>query len=615
MRRLLAVFLVLAGLFANGAFARADEHDPRAQQPEPAPSAAPTPSAPTPSAPAPSAPPSRVTSEPPAVPSPSAAPSASGSAVPKGTEVAVRIKDRKVFGLFGKNASERAKHAGHALERAFDAAGKEPVDVRYVLEKGVAIVYAGKTPIVEVDEADAQAAGAATLEAYAADLTTKVQTALNQEKKRSQIANTVFGFSLVVFSALIAFLLLGKASELAGRAQNWVEDNPERMPSVRLGGIELMRPAALEAVATLAIDAGKRILQFGVLYAWLLFALSLFDATKGYTDRLTSLVLGPLSGLLTRLGTGLPMAVVFAIAALAVVLLVRFTAVFFAGVARGETTLDWVPQDLAHPVGILVRIGIVVAAIVLAAPLLTGTDDGALSRAGIAILAAFGLSATPVIACGVVGSLVVFDRRLRPGDFVEVGGRTGRVRAVSLLEVHLEDEHGCEVRVPHVLSLWHPTRVMGPSPVVAIELVVDPKAEQVKVRDVLSEAARKVGTNVRVDLTSIDADGALYRVTLGVATQLLGPMVSPTGKRTRTPARLASTRVATLPHGAPEREKHPSIPPMSMAGLPRMTIPGLHDPRIVPLGVTTTVQLTSLLADALAKEGIGLGRRSRSGGP
>lgn len=609
MRRLLAVFLVLAGLFASGASARADEHDPRAQQPDPAPSAAPAPSAPAPSAPG--APASRVTSEPPTVPSASAAPS--GSTVPKGTEVAVRIKDRKVFGLFGKNAAERAKHASHALERAFDAAGKEPVDVRYVLEKGVAIVYAGKTPIVEVDEADAQAAGAATLEAYAADLTTKVQTALNQEKKRSQIANTVFGFSLVVFSALIAFLLLGKASELAGRAQNWVEDNPERMPSVRLGGIELMRPAALEAVATLAIDAGKRILQFGVLYAWLLFALSLFDATKGYTDRLTSLVLGPLSGLLTRLGTGLPMAVVFAIAALAVVLLVRFTAVFFAGVARGETTLDWVPQDLAHPVGILVRIGIVVAAIVLAAPLLTGTDDGALSRAGIAILAAFGLSATPVIACGVVGSLVVFDRRLRPGDFVEVGGRTGRVRAVSLLEVHLEDEHGCEVRVPHVLSLWHPTRVMGPSPVVAIELVVDPTAEQVKVRDVLSEAARKVGTNVRVDLTSIDADGALYRVTLGVATQLLGPMVSPTGKRTRTPARLASTRVATLPHGAPE--KHPSIPPISMAGLPRMTIPGMHDPRIVPLGVTTTVQLTSLLADALAREGIGLGRRSRSGGP
>ncbi|MBL8716479.1 MAG: mechanosensitive ion channel family protein [Myxococcales bacterium] len=610
MRRLLAVFLVLAGLFASGASARADEHDPRAQQPDPAPSAAPAPSAPAPSAPG--APASRVTSEPPpTVPSASAAPS--GSTVPKGTEVAVRIKDRKVFGLFGKNAADRAKHASHALERAFDAAGKEPVDVRYVLEKGVAIVYAGKTPIVEVDEADARAAGAATLEAYAADLTTKVQTALNQEKKRSQIANTVFGFSLVVFTALIAFLLLGKASELAGRAQNWVEDNPERMPSVRLGGIELMRPAALEAVATLAIDAGKRILQFGVLYAWLLFALSLFDATKGYTDRLTSLVLGPLSGLLTRLGTGLPMAVVFAIAALAVVLLVRFTAVFFAGVARGETTLDWVPQDLAHPVGILVRIGIVVAAIVLAAPLLTGTDDGALSRAGIAILAAFGLSATPVIACGVVGSLVVFDRRLRPGDFVEVGGRTGRVRAVSLLEVHLEDEHGCEVRVPHVLSLWHPTRVMGPSPVVAIELVVDPKAEQVKVRDVLSEAARKVGTNVRVDLTSIDADGALYRVTLGVATQLLGPMVSPTGKRTRTPARLASTRVATLPHGAPE--KHPSIPPMSMAGLPRMTIPGMHDPRIVPLGVTTTVQLTSLLADALAREGIGLGRRSRSGGP
>ncbi len=581
MRRLLALVLVGFGLVLSAASGRADEHDPRAQQ---------------------AAESSAGVAASSGTASPSAPASASGStALARDSEVAVRLKDRKVFGLYGPRAAERAKHAAHALERAFDAVGKEPVEVRYSIEKGVAVIYAGKAPIVEVEAVDAQAAGAATLEAYAGDLTAKIQAALNQEKKRSAIANTVFGFSLVVFAGLMAFLLLGKASELASRAQDWVEDNPERIPSVKLGGIELMRPAAVEAVAMLGIDAAKRVLQFGVLYAWLLFSLSLFDATKGYTDKLTGLVLGPLSGLLTRLGTGLPMAVVFAIAALAVVLLVRFTAVFFAGVARGETTLDWVPQDLAHPVGILVRIGIVVSAIVLAAPLLTGSDEGALSRAGVAILAALGLAATPVIACGVVGSLVLFDRRLRPGDFVEVGGRSGRVRSVSLLEVHLEDEHGCELRVPHVLSLFHPTRVMGPTPVVMVELVVDPKAEQVKVRDVLVDATRKVGSNVRVDLVSIDVDGALYRVTVGVATQLLGPLVAPTGKRTRTPARLATGRVHTLPHGGP------------MSG-PRATIPGLAaDPRSMtmpPLGVTTTVQLTSMLADALAKEGIGLGRRS-----
>lgn len=515
----------------------------------------------------------------------------------QGPEAPVRLKDRKVFGLSvereGRSAVERARAASQALEAAFDAREVE-AQARFVSSvdptgRPLAIVFVGKAPVVELGQEDALAAGSATLDAYAGAVTAKVQAAIQEERKRSALANSVFSFSLVVFSGLIAFLLLGKASELGTRARDFMEENPDRIPPLRFGGIELLRPAAIEAVLQLAVDVGKRIAQLGILYGWIIFSLSLFESTRGYTDKLTALVIGPIVAFFTRIGAGLPVVVVSVVAALALALLVRFTRVFFAGVARGETTLDLVPADLAEPVGVVVRIGIVVAALLLAAPLLTGNDDGALSRAGFATLLAFGLAATPVLACGVVGAIAVFGRRIHVGDFIEVAGRTGRVRQVSLLELTLEDESGCEVRIPHFVTLWSTTRVMGPTPVLSVELVVDSAVSQVRVREVLAAAASRIGSSVRVDLLSIDADGALHRVTVGIATQLVGPVVMPSTKRLRSNPRLS----------APPPE--PRI--LTVSGV------GGATPGDKPLGVASSLQLTSLLADALAKEGIALGRR------
>lgn len=510
---------------------------------------------------------------------PSASASGSASAVAPTAIGIVRLKDRKVFTLGrarqGRSPTDRARNAGQALEHAFDS--REPAEARVARTGDVAIVYVGKIPIVEVDEDDAMAAGATTLDAYAGELASKINNALKEEGKRSAIANTVFSVSLVVFTGLIAFLLFGKVSQLGTRAQEHLEENPERVPSLRVGGIELLRPAAIEALAGLSISIAKRLVQLAVLYAWIIFALSLFESTKGYTDKLTTLVLGPVSGFLTRVGTGLPIAVVTILAVLATALLVRFTGVFFAGVARGDTTVGWIPRDLATHVGVIVRIGIVVVAMVLAAPLLTGSEEGALARAGVATLIALGLAATPVLACGIVGALVVFNRRLRPGEFIELAGRSGRVRDVTLLEVAVEDERGYEVRIPHVLSLWNATRLMGAAPPVAIELVVDPKASQAKVHEVLTEAAATVNASLSIELAALDADGAQYRVALIVAPQPVAPPVAMTSRRTR-----------------------------SSSG--RTTLPGpIPAPRITTV---SSVQLTALLVDALNRAGIALGRRS-----
>jgi len=154
----------------------------------------------------------------------------------------------------------------------------------------------------------------------------------------------------------------------------------------------------------------------------------------------------------------------------------------------------------------------VVVSIVLAAPLITGTDDGALSRAGVVALVALGLACTPVLASAAAGLPTVFLRRLKPGDFVEAGGRAGVVRDVTLLELVLEDSVGCEVRIPQILGLWHPTRVLGSAALASIDIAVDPHERPAKVEEALVAAAVATCERARVDLVSLDADGAHWRV-------------------------------------------------------------------------------------------------------
>ena len=441
------------------------------------------------------------------------APSASAASSSNG-ESWVRLHDHNVFtirgALGGISAEARARAASQTLERLVEE--REPPQVRTEEHAERIVVFGGTTPIVQLGPDDATAEGDESLSVHAAAVAAKIREELQSERQRKAIAQTVFSVSLFAFTALIAILLLGQVRELAGKLQTWITTHPDRLPSLRFHGIDLVRPAAFRGGLSVALSAGRILSQLGIAYAWLLFASSLFESTRTYTERLTGFVLTPLSALIGRIGSALPVLVILASAILVTVLVVRFVGLFFGSIGRGETTLGGLPRDLAVPTGALVRFGIVVVALLVAAPLITGNDDGSLARAGVATLLALGFASAPVLASVVAGIPAIYGRHVRVGDHVEIGRQAGRVVALTLLEVRLEDDLGCQVRVPHLTSLFSPTRVLGPLPLVVIEVVADPLALQSHVRSVLLEEARRFGTNVKVDLVRLDGEGAHYRI-------------------------------------------------------------------------------------------------------
>jgi hypothetical protein len=526
--RLLVVLGCVLTLVFNGSAAFAQDHEhgvvPSAttsSAPTPPPTGSATSLAPpaatpavTPVASPLSTPAATLSATPSTTPSVSAHASPSASAA-KAVTGEIKVRDKTVFTVRatrgGRTALERAKAAQTAIDAVL-AHPEQLGEVHFEETQGTAVVFIGKTPVLTLTPEDVEATGEPSLGVLAAQVTTRLADAVSSERKRSAIATTVFSVSLLVFSALIAFWLLGRASDLAEKLRTWMADNPDRLEAIRLGKIEVVSAGATRGGVSIALTLGYRLTQVAIAYAWLIFGLSLFESTRGYTEKLTGLMLSPLYALAARIGSGLPVFIVAGIAVVAVSGLVRFVGLFFDSVARGDTKITWLARDLARPTSALVRFGIVVSTLVLGSPLVTGESDGSLSRVGMVALVAVALASTPLLASAAVGAVVVYGRRIRKGELVEFGGRAGRVAEVRLLDVRLEDAGACDVSVPHLLGLFHPTRVHRHPPLASVDVIVDPFAPQAEVERALLEAARSISSRGRVELVYLDGSGAHWRV-------------------------------------------------------------------------------------------------------
>jgi hypothetical protein len=426
----------------------------------------------------------------------------------------VKLSDDTVFSLRatlgGKSPEVRAREASEQLKRAY--AGEQTSDVTVARRQDVALLSVGRTFIVELNEEEAKLAGASSLEVYAASTASTIREKLVNDHKRAAIAKSAFSFSLVVLFGLIAFYLIRKLGDFAERARAWIEARSDKELSLRFQGIEFVRPAMLRSTGVLALSTLKWLAQAGVGYTWLVVVLSLFESTRDYTQKLTGFVVAPLSQLTGRLATALPLLVVAALAALTVFVLVRFVGLFFASVGRGEAALGWLPADLAAPTSVLLRSGIVISALVFLAPVVTGDSDGVLGRVGVISLVALGLASTPVLASGTVGAIWLYGRRLRVGEYVELGAYRGRVSEVNLLELRLTVTDRTELRVPHLLTLVRPLRLLGARPRLTLDLYVHASSSVTEVRSLLATVAGKVGSDPSVEIVAADADAIRFRI-------------------------------------------------------------------------------------------------------
>lgn len=398
-------------------------------------------------------------------------------------------------------ADKRAAAATKALELAFTKDSRGPT--RASLSGSALTVYVGDVPVVDLHEIDAQLAGSASLADYGAQVVALVEQGLDSERTRNAIGQGVFSASLVVFFGLIVLLVLRRVGDYAERTNEWIKQHPAGLAAIRVGTFEVLGTGSLRAVSLFSISVARWFLPVAIIYAYVLVSLSLFDSTRPYTHKLSGLMLDPLSELTARLATSLPIVFVVALAAVALALLVRVMGLFFANVAEGETHLHWLPRDLARPVGILARGAVVLATVVFVLPVVTGDENGAWARSGLALLISVGLAAVPLLAASGAGLILTLGRGLRVGDWVEFDGHVGSVQDVALLHWTLAALDGREVRVPHLLTLFRPLVHHRKGFRVRLLLEVTAGADLTEVERVLVDTARNVGNDARLMWSSV----------------------------------------------------------------------------------------------------------------
>jgi gamma-glutamylcyclotransferase (GGCT)/AIG2-like uncharacterized protein YtfP len=436
--------------------------------------------------------------------------------VPEFAGSAVKLRETRVFTVRiawgGKSAYERAASASQALQKVVEA--NEPPNVRVDNRGDVATVYVGERPVIQLGKDDALAAGDVSLSAHADSIAAKVRDGLQQEQKRSSLLKIGLTLLGVLVSGLFALFLLRRVGRVWRATRSWLNEHPDRVPALRVQSIEVVRPATLRLVLSGSVRLIAVLLQIGIAYGWLIFALYIFEPTREYTGRLTEIVVSPLSGLMSKMVTSLPTIVIAAAAVAALLMTVRFVGLYFESAARGETAIGWVSPDLASATSLVVRFTIVILFLVVAIPYITGTEDSSLARVGLVAIVSLGLAATPMLASMCIGIAVVYGRGLHPGDFVNFGPHQGRIETITLLELRLRDAHGCEVRVPHLLCLFYPLRVPGKSRPVTATVTVSPKTPQPPVRQLFLEVAATIGTEPELEFIALDQGGASYRVTV-----------------------------------------------------------------------------------------------------
>ncbi len=451
---------------------------------------------------------------------PSSAPSSVPSVAPAPSAAStdgafVRLRDRKLFqlraGHGGVTPAERARKATASLDAAFEKnlGGEVKIDES---EPGVATIVLDGTPIVQLTYADAVAAGDATLGVHAVATAEIVRGAVKAERTRHDVATTVFHWSLAVLTGLLGFLVQRRLRRLLRAARIWLRRHPEKIPAFRVARIDLVRPTALLGLLQLTAAFLDRVIQGTVLYVWLVFSLSLFERTQGASATISGFVVKPLGALAGRIATSLPSLVgLFATFVLTFVV-VRFVSQVEKAVERGEAELPGLSKDLTKPVLVIVRLSIVLFALLVGAPVVSGNDDAVLSKVGLALVGALALASAPIFASAGLGLVALFSGRYKVGEYVSFDGRQGRLLSISLLELRMRDGEGAELRIPHLLALTRDVRILGAYRLASFEIVVDAKANLEEARAIIVRAARSRHGDARVRLLGVHAKGARFEV-------------------------------------------------------------------------------------------------------
>jgi small-conductance mechanosensitive channel len=257
-------------------------------------------------------------------------------------------------------------------------------------------------------------------------------------------------FIEAIIGTLVAMVLILVLFRISRLALKWMQSKSEvHRQRLRLGDMDLM-----DKLSILLSWVAKLLTQIGALAVvtlWVIFVLNRFPETQrwGFAAR-SSLI-----DILQTFEKGLLRAIPGILAVILIIVVARFVSRIvgdiFSGVERGSIRFPGVHPETAGATRRLVNVLIWMFAIVVAYPLIPGSDSAAFQGVSVFLGLIVTLGSSGIVGHMMSGLVVVYSRALQKGDYIRVGDIEGIVSEVGTLSIKVANAKKEEFTIPNTV--------------------------------------------------------------------------------------------------------------------------------------------------------------------
>jgi small-conductance mechanosensitive channel len=188
-------------------------------------------------------------------------------------------------------------------------------------------------------------------------------------------------------------------------------------------------------------------------YLWLTFVLALFPFTQPWSRELSGFLVQVMYNLARGMLVSIPglftIAVIFFISRL----LVKAVSAFFMAVENSIVPLRWFEPETAKATRRIVVVLIWIFALVVAYPLIPGSDTKAFQGVSVFLGLMVSLGSAGLVGQLIGGIVAVYTKSFQAGDFVKIGEHEGVVKELGMLAAKIVTIRKEEVTIPNALLM------------------------------------------------------------------------------------------------------------------------------------------------------------------
>jgi len=188
-------------------------------------------------------------------------------------------------------------------------------------------------------------------------------------------------------------------------------------------------------------------------FQFLTFALGQFPQTRGLSNRLFGVIVGPLTALGQAAVAQLPNMAVLAVLFLVFRVVLRLLRLVFDAVGRGAIRPSGFEPEWAGPTYNIVRFMVVAFGVVVAYPYLPGSESAAFKGVSLFVGVLFSLGSSSAVSNLIAGYLLIYRRVFKMGDLVKIGDVIGHVTESRIQVTRLRSLKNEEVVLPNSMIL------------------------------------------------------------------------------------------------------------------------------------------------------------------